>query len=260
VGVSAFPGVGFLPGMVMPYAGTTAPGGWLLCNGTVVNIADYPQLYTAIGTRYNTGGETGLQFRLPNLLGRIIAGMDASQPEFASVGQSGGVKVVTLALAEMPVHGHVVTVDANNFNSAGPNDNTSDWPSDNTSDGGSGTTNWMSDNFSTYQHYHTGRIGNVIWTPNTAHSHSNRGGYASEGPWEGGGTGGTIPINIDTVDTNHWHGTGPHTHTMKNHTHTMKNHWHNVNHGHTNSVTTAGGSTAHNNLQPYLTMQYLIKI
>ena len=44
----------------------SVPSGWIEAEGGVVLRADYPDLFTLIGTNFNTGGETGLQFRLPN--------------------------------------------------------------------------------------------------------------------------------------------------------------------------------------------------
>jgi len=53
------------------------PFGWLWCYGQLVNVADYSALYDAIGTSYNTGGETaGLTFRVPDLRAHILIGMD----------------------------------------------------------------------------------------------------------------------------------------------------------------------------------------
>lgn len=64
-------------GTVNAYAATTGvPDGWLYCNGAIVSRASYPQLFAAIGTTYNTGGETGTQFRVPDLRGEFIRGLD----------------------------------------------------------------------------------------------------------------------------------------------------------------------------------------
>ena len=52
-------------GFVKETADDVVPDGWLECNGQVVEQADYPELFEKIGTTYNTGGETGTQFRLP---------------------------------------------------------------------------------------------------------------------------------------------------------------------------------------------------
>jgi microcystin-dependent protein len=63
-------------GTVLAYTGTLAPTGYLMCFGQVVNIADHQQLYDRIGTTYNTGGESVLQFRLPDYRGRTLIGRD----------------------------------------------------------------------------------------------------------------------------------------------------------------------------------------
>jgi microcystin-dependent protein len=66
----------FQPGQVSIFAGATLPSGWLLCNGALLNRADYPSLFTAIGTAYNIGGEATTQFRVPDCRGRVIAMLD----------------------------------------------------------------------------------------------------------------------------------------------------------------------------------------
>lgn len=55
-------------GVVVNYVGTTIPPGLLAANGTVVDRATYPRLFAAIGTSFNTGGEAGTAFRVPNYL------------------------------------------------------------------------------------------------------------------------------------------------------------------------------------------------
>ena len=65
------------PGMIAPYAGKTAPEGWLLCDGSAVSRTTYAALYAAIGTTYGAGnGST--TFTLPDLRGRVPAGANAS--------------------------------------------------------------------------------------------------------------------------------------------------------------------------------------
>jgi len=58
--------------LAQPAPTAAAPWGWFYCNGSVRNRADYPDLFAAIGTRWNTTGESGTQFRLPNLPGKVI--------------------------------------------------------------------------------------------------------------------------------------------------------------------------------------------
>lgn len=64
-------------GTIQPHAGSTAPEGFLVCDGTIVNIADYPRLYAVIGTSWGYGNNDGLTFHLPDLRGRMLRGHDA---------------------------------------------------------------------------------------------------------------------------------------------------------------------------------------
>ena len=50
------------PGGVMDFAGLTAPMGWLLCDGSTVSRTTYANLFAAISTTYNTGGEARYRF------------------------------------------------------------------------------------------------------------------------------------------------------------------------------------------------------
>jgi microcystin-dependent protein len=61
-------------GVVLPFAGSTAPDGWLLCDGTTKNRVAFARLFAAIGTTFNTGGELVTEFRLPNTQGVFIRG------------------------------------------------------------------------------------------------------------------------------------------------------------------------------------------
>ena len=66
--------LGLPPGMMSPYAGSTAPSGWLLCDGAVVSQTTYADLYAVIGATYNTGGEGAGNFRLPDTRGIFLSG------------------------------------------------------------------------------------------------------------------------------------------------------------------------------------------
>jgi microcystin-dependent protein len=63
-------------GTVTYFAASAAPVGYMICNGAILSRAAYPELFTVIGTIYNTGGEGTSNFRLPNLLGEFIRGWD----------------------------------------------------------------------------------------------------------------------------------------------------------------------------------------
>lgn len=65
-------------GAIFPYAGSTVPTGYLLCDGSEVQISKYSALYSVIGYTYKTpslliGKST---FALPDLRGRFPLGRD----------------------------------------------------------------------------------------------------------------------------------------------------------------------------------------
>lgn len=86
-------------------AWTAAPPGYLLCDGTVYLRATYAALFAVIGTTYNTGGETGSQFRVPDFRGRTKVTKSASGT-FQTLGGTMGAETHTLALSEAPSHYH----------------------------------------------------------------------------------------------------------------------------------------------------------
>lgn len=99
-------------GVITQYAGTTAPTGWLLCQGQALSTTTYADLFAALGGAGGGGyryGGSGSTFNLPNLKGRVPVGMDATQGEFDNLGETGGSKTHTLIAAEMPSHDHTLS-------------------------------------------------------------------------------------------------------------------------------------------------------
>jgi microcystin-dependent protein len=84
-------------GSVMPYAGSTAPSGWLLSYGQAISRSTYATLFAAIGTTYGVG-DGATTFNVPDLRGRLVAGQDDMGGTSANrlTGQSGGVNGDTL--------------------------------------------------------------------------------------------------------------------------------------------------------------------
>ena len=101
-------GSGIPSGVVWMYLGTTAPSGWVLCDGTVYQIADYPELAAFLekqhGSKNFFGGDGTNTFAVPDLRGRFVLGNSASH----AVGSTGGSETVTLTEAQMPSHSHSV--------------------------------------------------------------------------------------------------------------------------------------------------------
>lgn len=86
---------------------TAAPTGYLLEDGTVQTRTTYPALFAILGTTFNTGGETGTQFRLPDSRGRVQAGKAASGT-FLTLGAKVGNETEALSIAQLPAHAHNV--------------------------------------------------------------------------------------------------------------------------------------------------------
>lgn len=94
-------------GIVFPYAGNSAPSGFLLCDGSAVPRAAYAALFAVIGATYG-GGDGSTTFNVPNLKGKVICGYNAADTDFNSLGKTGGEKTHTLTSAEsgLPAHNH----------------------------------------------------------------------------------------------------------------------------------------------------------
>jgi microcystin-dependent protein len=130
-------------GAILPYAGGTAPDGYLLCDGSEIERSKYGDLYDIIGVIYN--GSAALQgvgtFRLPDLRGRFALGKDnmdnaGTVPTSAGpyvdagggtagrvpdvqatiLGGAAGLSSVPLTLANLPEHSHTLSTAANNYN------------------------------------------------------------------------------------------------------------------------------------------------
>jgi microcystin-dependent protein len=64
-----------ITGVILEYAGSTAPAGFLLCYGQAVDRTVYASLFGIIGTAYGVGDGT-TTFNVPDLRGRVCAGKD----------------------------------------------------------------------------------------------------------------------------------------------------------------------------------------
>lgn len=102
-------------GDVMFTVATAAPQFWVLADGRTLSRTTYVDLFNLVGTAFNTGGEAGTVFRLPDLRGRVPIGVDNLSgimgaanrvPTATARGASGGAENKTLLIAEIPSHNH----------------------------------------------------------------------------------------------------------------------------------------------------------
>lgn len=107
-------------GVIFPFGGTTAPNGFLMCYGQAVSRTTYAALFATIGTAFGAG-DGSTTFNVPDLRGRVPAGMDnmggvaanrlttgGSGVNGAALGAAGGAETHTLTVAELAAHGHEV--------------------------------------------------------------------------------------------------------------------------------------------------------
>lgn len=92
-------------GQIMPFAGTTVPRGWALCNGALMAIQTNQALFSLLGTYY--GGDGIRTFGLPDLRGRAIMGSTGSGGDFPA-GMTNGEIAVTLNAQQLPSHNHII--------------------------------------------------------------------------------------------------------------------------------------------------------
>lgn len=99
---------------VLPYAGASAPSGYLLCDGTAVSRTTYSDLFDVISTDYGVG-DGSTTFNVPDLRGRFPLGQDdmggssanrVTAAEADSLGGASGAETHTLTVTEMPEHDH----------------------------------------------------------------------------------------------------------------------------------------------------------
>ena len=93
-------------GMVAAFAMTSAPTGWLTCDGTAVSRTTYSDLYTAIGTTWGSGDGT-TTFNLPDLRGAFLRGTGShGTSNMANGNDFAGPSVGSFENDQIQDHGH----------------------------------------------------------------------------------------------------------------------------------------------------------
>lgn len=97
-------------GMIVDFAGSSAPTGWLICNGAAVSKTTYAALFAITGHAYGADPGGG-NFILPDCRGKATVGYLAADADFGALGNvAAGEKTHLLSATEsgLPAHEHAV--------------------------------------------------------------------------------------------------------------------------------------------------------
>lgn len=250
-------------GTIVPYAGSTEPSGWLFCNGQQVSSSS--ALGTVLSTTYNTGGETVGNVRVPDLRGRTVVAADTMSAGGVTtaagrvtsnntLGSSSGSQTHTLTEAELRAHTHSINHDhaAKTSGAGSAHFHTANHGHGHTisASGGGG-------------HFHD-EVSNVANSQASDHYVKRIGTAGSNWDFYSGAL-----TRFDAAYYPRVHSSGSsHSHTMSgsvtdNNSVTTSNessHTHSVDlDAFTGTSGSTGSSSAHNNMQPYLVLMYIIK-
>jgi microcystin-dependent protein len=105
---------GLSTGTVAPWSTTTAPSGFLECNGQSVSTSTYAALFAVIGYTY---GGSGASFNVPDLQDRVTVGKSNTKALASSMGANtvaptgnvgGSAGATTLSSCQIPSHLHTM--------------------------------------------------------------------------------------------------------------------------------------------------------
>lgn len=102
-------------GSIMPWSGkeeVDVPSGWLLCDGDQFSSSDYPELASLLGSSFGT--IDGVLFRLPDFRGKGPVGVNTTTSAYSTrtVGDVGGEEKHFLSEPEMASHTHTAKYEA----------------------------------------------------------------------------------------------------------------------------------------------------
>lgn len=218
-------------GAINAFGGSTAPSGWLVCDGSSYLRASFSSLFAVVGTAY--GSADGTHFNVPDLRGRVAVGIEI-------MGGSSSNRIERTSTITTTSGSNSATVGSATNLSEGMIIKSTNVPTGTTITGISGTTITMSANASANGTTIAARFSMV----SDAEALGGAGGFdvttlsANQMPihnhvvasFPNGAGGGGAPLNSGNTGTQSNPGT-----------------------------TNAGGSQAHGSVQPSLIVNYLIK-
>jgi microcystin-dependent protein len=228
-------------GAIVAWAGPNAPNLWMLCDGSSLLAANYPDLFAVLGYFY---GGSGANFNLPDLRSRVpVAAGAGSGLTSRPLGATGGLETVDLTAAQTGVHQHVFALTTAGA-TAGHNH--------------TGTSGGAS-----VSHTHGGTTAGQSVT----HVHNVPGGAHSSIQAQAGNT---VGMFVSTGDEATAGASVDHTHAFTSggnsadHAHTTVTGGVSADHGHTIPATNtdAGGTlgAAHENMPPFVALYQIIKV
>jgi microcystin-dependent protein len=117
---------GIPAGILAPFAGSTAPDGWLQCDGSAVSRTTYSGLFAVIATTYGSG-DGSTTFDLPDLRGRMALGLDnmggtsadrVTNVQADAMGGADGEETHQLTEDEMPSRNDYISHEGGTFSGA----------------------------------------------------------------------------------------------------------------------------------------------
>jgi microcystin-dependent protein len=104
--VNAGAGAACPVGSIQMFGGSVAPSGWLICDGSAQSRTTFVGLYQVIGTTYGVG-DGSTTFNLPPMQGAFPLGANSTT---YALGATGGEAVHALTIAELAAHSHTINI------------------------------------------------------------------------------------------------------------------------------------------------------